>query len=107
MITIKPIVGYRRGEAILTPMDSVLWDDPRRPKPIEIGIVERVKGAPLIVHQGASVPESVLAEAKRKLDERDLDEIKSEGMRAVAEAGGGRSIEQAAAIEDSDTDDDE
>lgn len=107
MITIKPIIGYRRGIAQLTPMDSVLWHDPRRPRPVEIGIVERVKGAPLILHQGASVPESVLAEAKRKLDERDLDEIKSEGLRAIAEAGGGRTIEQAPAIEDSDTDDDE
>lgn len=85
MIEIKPIFGYKRGVLEKTPMDSVLWIEPGK-RPREIGIVERVKGAPLIVTPGVDVSEAILAEARTKLAERDTDDIASDTIREMAKA---------------------
>lgn len=105
MIEIKPIHGYCRGKLILTPVDSVLWCDPGS-RPREIGIAERFKGAPLILHAGAVVPAAVITAANKALAERDADDIKSPGLQDLAQAdAGNRPAHYASAIEDDDEDD--
>lgn len=108
MIEIAQIFGTRAGVPNTpTDLDGVWWHDPARKKPLMIGFAHRTPGAELFLHYGLSVPESVVAEARRKLAQRDA-EAAPESMRAIVESdAGGRTVSTASGVEAGDDDEED
>lgn len=108
MIEIVPIRGMRAGvPGVLTDIDSVMWSDPTLDKPIEIGFCHRSPGAQMFLHYGLNVPESVIAEAKKKLRERDFASAPSAVRDMVSGYPDVRTVGEASGIEDDEESEDD
>lgn len=72
-----------------------------------IGFAHRTPGAELFLHYGIDVPESVVAEAKRKLAQLDAESAPEWACGIVEHDAGGRTVSTASGIELGDGDDEE